>query len=102
MNIEISDNVLTSIIQKELVKVSTPSYTNKSHLEIAVQKAVQEITKQKVMELIKGDPEYIVLLNNDIEKNMVFVFTEVAKRISKNIADSIVSAIESEFKMYSD
>ena len=96
MNIEIPDNVLHRVMQKELTKMSTSSYS----IETAVQKAIQEIATQKIKEMIKSDPKYAETLSKLIEVNMLAAFELVAKRISKDLGESLVSSIESEFKIY--
>lgn len=94
MNIEIPDNVLHRVMQKELTKMSTSSYS----IETAVQKAMQEIATQKIKEMIKSDSKYAETLSKLIEVNMLAAFELVAKRISKDLGESLVSSIEAEFK----
>jgi len=99
MNIEISDSVIHSIVQKQIAEVSTLSQGyGKSNLESAVKLAILEMTKTKVIELIKGNPNYVIMLNRVIEDNIVETFTGIAKRIARDLGDSITSAIESEFR----
>lgn len=100
MNIEISDALLTETIKKEMTKVVTPVYSEKSYLEMAVRKAMQEMATEKVMELLKSDPKYVESLNKLIESNIVASFEAVAKRISQDLGESLVSAIENEFRTY--
>ena len=102
MNIRISNEALTKIVEKELTKVASSSYSEGSHLEKAVKAAIIQMAKEKVMELIKNDSNYVIVLNKMIEENIVAAFQLVAKRIAKDLGESIVSAVECEFKTYSD
>jgi CHASE3 domain sensor protein len=67
---------------------------------MAVRKAMQEMATEKVMELLKSDPKYVESLNKLIESNIVASFEAVAKRISQDLGESLVSAIENEFRTY--
>jgi hypothetical protein len=102
MNIEISDEILAKTIEQELLKITNAPYAQKSHLEQAVQRAISEMARVKVIELIKSDPQYTVVLNTLIETSIIAAFELVAKRIAKDLGESIVSAIEGEFRSYSD
>jgi hypothetical protein len=98
MNIEISDKVLQDIIQKHITGVGTTSYNTKLGFENAIKSAIQDMTKVKVIELIKSNPEYLTKLNTAIEENIVEAFNLIGKRIARDLGESIVSAIESEFR----
>lgn len=102
MNIEISDDTLHSIIQSELTNVKHSQFGEKSSLEKVVKAAILDITKVKVMDLIKSDTKYVETLDKIIETNIIATFELVAKRIAKGLGESIISAIESEFRTYSD
>ena len=102
MIIQVPDAALEKVIEQEFIKVTTSSYSNKSHLEIAVTKAIQEVAKTKVLELLKSDPKYLETLNKVVTENILIAFELVAKRIAKDLGEAIVSSIEGEFKTYSD
>ena len=101
MNIEISDSVLQDIVQKQVIGINKAQYySEKSNLENAVKLAILEMTTAKVIELIKGNPDYVKKLNTAIEESIVEAFNSIAKRIARDLGESVVSAIESEFRSY--
>jgi ribosomal protein S20 len=100
MNIEISDSVIQDIVQKQVIGVNKAQYSEKSNLENAVKLAILEMTTAKVIELIKSNPDYVKKLNTAIEESIVEAFNSIAKRIARDLGESVVSAIESEFRSY--
>jgi len=100
MNIEISDSVIQDIVQKQVIGINKAQYSEKSNLENAVKLAILEMTTAKVIELIKGNPDYVKKLNTAIEESIVEAFNSIAKRIARDLGESVVSAIESEFRSY--
>ena len=99
MNIEISDKELSDLVQKELSN-TVSSYGSKPILEQAVRSALQHVLKDKIMALLKDDSNYVDMLNELIQKSVLESFTNIANRISKDLGESLVSALRSEFGAY--
>lgn len=100
MNIEISDSVIQDIVQKQVIGLNRAQYSEKSNLENAVRLAILGMTTAKVIEMVKGNPDYVTKLNTAIEESIVEAFNSIAKRIARDLGESVVSAIESEFRSY--
>lgn len=76
MNIKVSDSVIQDILQKHITGVG---------IENAIKSAIQDMTKVKVIELIKSNPEYLTKLNTAIEESIVEAFNVIAKRIARDL-----------------